>query len=263
MDKAREADRPRKAVVIVTGASSGLGAALTRRLDQTLPGDMDLWLIARDPGKLEALASDLDHDCQILALDLTREAAFWQIKDMLDMEEADIHLLVNNAGEGCSGPFEEQDLLAHQSLCDLNIRAQLVMTSLALPYMGPGSAILFTSSVAAFLPQPGFASYAASKAFILSFGRALGRELKDRAIQVTVTCPNPMLTNFFTKEEKEALMTSYKRLGIEDPARVADKSLAAIRRGKAVVVTSFAGRMIRILAKLLPAGLIIRLIKWS
>ena len=58
-------------------------------------------------------------------------------------------------------------------------------------------------------------------------------------------------------------MTSYKRLGIEDPARVADKSLAAVRRGKSVVVTSFAGKMIRILAKLLPAGLIIRLIKWS
>ena len=67
MDKEREADRSPKAIVIVTGASAGLGAALARRLDQTLPGDLGLWLIAREQGNLEALAADRDHDCQILA----------------------------------------------------------------------------------------------------------------------------------------------------------------------------------------------------
>lgn len=263
MDKGISRATSRETIVIVTGASSGLGAALALELDRTLPPDMVLWLIARDPVRLQAFASTLSHECRLLALDLTQKEAHAHLAHDLRQANPDIHFLVNNAGEGSTGPFEDQDLLAHQSLCDLNIRAQLAMTSLALPYMEAGSAILFTSSVAAFLPQPGFASYAASKAFILSFGRALGQELKGRGIKVTVTCPNPMLTSFFSQEEKEALLNSYKRLGIEDPARVVKKSLAAVRRGKSVVVTSFAGKLIRILAKILPAGLIIRLIKWA
>ncbi len=252
----------KKAVVIITGASSGLGAAFTKLLDRTLPEELSLWLIARDPGRLADFAAGLEREARLLALDLTDRAALEELAADLAGQGVRIQLLINNAGEGCSGPFEEEDLLSHQSLCDLNVRAQLFMTSLALPYMDRGSQLVFTSSVAAFLPQPGFASYAASKAFILSFGRALREELRDRGIGVTVTCPNPMLTSFFSEEEKEALLNSYKRLGIEDPALVAEKTLAAVRRGEALVVTSLAGKMIRLASRLFPTGLLIRMIKW-
>lgn len=251
------------AIVLITGASSGLGAALTRELDASLPDDITFWLVARQADKLEAFATTLDHESRCLALDLTLEESFLNLRAHLEGAQPRIQLLVNNAGEGRTGPFCSLGTSAPDRLCDLNIRAQVSMTSLALPYMAAGSAILFTASVAAFLPQPGFAAYAASKAFILSFGRALREELKKDQIRVTVTCPNPMLTDFFAREDKEKILGSYKRLGLEDPGRVAQKTLAAMRRNRGVVVTSPAGKLIRLAAKLLPVTWLIRLIPWS
>ncbi len=254
-EKQIEMKRP---VVLVTGASSGLGASFVRILDETLPDDVTLWLIARQEEKLVQFAKSLQHETLVFALDLTQETAFDVIRDSLNESNADVQLLINNAGEGCTGCFVSQCSESHLSLCDLNIRAQVSLTSVVLPYMEEGSAIIFSSSVAAFLPQPGFATYAASKAFILSFGRALAEELRPRKIHVTVTCPNPMLTEFFTEEEKEQLLKSFKKLGIEDPDRVARKTIEAVRRRKIVVVTSKTGKLIRLLAKIVPTGWIVR-----
>lgn len=254
-------DKGGRSVVIISGASSGLGAALAKSLDRTCPAETVFWLIARDRERLTDFASSLNHPCQLLALDLRDPLSFDKIKEVLDQEKPCIDTLVNNAGLGSSGPYEGQACSDQESLCDLNIRAQLMMTSLALPYMTEGAGILFIASVAAFLPQPGFAAYAASKAFILSFGRALRQELKGRGIRVTVSCPNPMLTSFFSQEEKEALLRSYKRLGIEDPAKVAEKSLRALRKNQGVVVTSLTGKGIRLLAKILPKSWILPWIK--
>jgi short-subunit dehydrogenase len=247
-------------VVIVTGASSGLGAAFVRLLDESLPPEIALWLIARNEEKLCQFADGLQHEAQCFALDLTDVGSFSVISDALRSSDGTVQLLINNAGEGAPGSFEKQTSRYQESLCDLNVRAQVSLTSIVLPYMEEGSAIIFTSSVAAFLPQPGFATYAASKAFILSFGRALAEELRPRQIGVTVTCPNPMLTDFFTPEEKEKLLRSYKRFAIEDPSYVAEKTIAAVRKRKVVVVTSFLGKLVRLLSKILPHRWIIRLI---
>ncbi len=263
MNNPLASERERPAVVIITGASSGLGASLTRLLDRTLPADVALWLIARNPEKLEGFAGGLEHESRCFALDLKEPEAALPLERALEEVEPRVQLLINNAGEGCSGSFCDLDRDSHLAVSDLNIRAQLLMTSLVRPYMEAGSSILFTASVAAFLPQPGFAAYAASKAFILSFGRALREELKGEGIGVTVTCPNPMLTDFFTEEQKKALLSSYKRFGIEDPDRVAEKTLQAIRRKKGVVVTSPSGRLIRFLSKILPAGWIIHFINFK
>ncbi|NLA71176.1 MAG: SDR family NAD(P)-dependent oxidoreductase [Clostridiaceae bacterium] len=250
-------EQNKAAVVIITGASSGLGAALTRKLDATLPEDVEFWLIARDESKLAHFAGSLDHQSRLFAIDLTEYSAFVALRTALEEESPHVLLLINNAGEGCSCLFEEQDVDAHASLCDLNVRAQLAMTSVVLPHMSQGSALLFTASVAAFFPQPGFASYAASKAFIVSYSRAIREELKDRGIRVTVTCPNTMFTDFLTEGQKQARLNSYKRFGIEDPDLVAEKTLAAMRRDKAVVVTSLTGKAIRVAAKLLPTGWVV------
>lgn len=247
-------------VVIVTGAPSGLGGAFVRLLDETLPEEIVFWLIARNKEKLCRFADGLHHEARCLVFDLTDVSSFAVINEALRSSGATVQLLINNAGEGEPGVFENQTSCYQASLCDLNVRAQVSLTSIVLPYMEEGSAIVFTSSVAAFLPQPGFATYAASKAFILSFGRALAEELRPRRIGVTVTCPNPMLTDFFSLEEKEKLLASYKRYAIEDPAYVAEKTIAAVRKRKVVVVTSFLGKLVRLLSKILPHRWIIRLI---
>ena len=250
-------------IVVITGASSGFGAALARALDASMPGDNVFWLIARDHDKLEAFSKTLSHDTRVFAVDLTKQGAYDILREALDETKPFVRLLINNAGEGCAGRFFDFDAIAHDSLCDLNMRAQLNMTSLVLPLMARGSQILFTSSVAAFLPQPGFASYAASKAFILSFGRALREELRRQGIGVTVSCPNPMLTSFFTEEEKKALTQSYKRFGIEDPDRSAKRTIRALNKNQGVVVTSFMGKLIRFAAWLLPTAWLLRLIRFD
>ena len=247
-------------VVIVTGASSGLGLAFVRLLDETLPEEISFWLIARDEEKLRRLAEGLQHATRCFALDLKEEYSFAVIEDALRSDGVTVQLLVNNAGEGMPGHFETHSVACHRSLCALNVSAQVTLTSIVLPYMEEGSAVIFTSSVAAFLPQPGFATYAASKAFILSFGRALAEELRPRRIGVTVTCPNPMLTEFFTSEEREKLLSSYKRFSIEDPVLVAKKTIAAVRKRKVVVVTSLLGRLVRLFSKVVPQHWIIRFV---
>lgn len=245
-------------IVIITGASSGLGAAFARLLDETLPDEVDFWLIARRKEKLLHFADSLQHGTRSFALDLTEKSSLNVIDEALRSMGATVQLLINNAGEGVPGAFAQQTSSYQKSICDLNVRAQVSLTSIVLPFMEEGSALIFTSSVAAFLPQPGFATYAASKAFILSFGRALAEELRPRRISVTVTCPNPMLTDFFSTKEKEKLLSSYKRFAIEDPVHVAKKTISAVRKRKIVVVTSRLGKLVRLLAKIVPQRWIIR-----
>lgn len=265
-DRMRQEDKKVKKtnqVAIITGASSGFGASLTRALDAWLGKDVSFWLIARDLEKLNNFASEFSRPTRVFPTDLTKHEDYTAISKALAAEKPKVVLLVNNAGEGCAGRFQALDLMRHDSLCDLNVRAQLKMTSLSLPYMSNESRILFTSSVAAFLPQPGFATYAASKSFILSFGRALREELREEGIGVTVTCPNPMLTPFFTEAQKQELQNSYKRLGIEDPDRSAKRTVRALKKNKALVVTGFMGKLIRFAAWLLPTGLMLRLIRFD
>lgn len=249
-----------KSVVIITGASSGLGRAFAVALDERLPQTAVFWLIARHKDTLEETAATLNRDVRLLPLDLTLPESFTKLNAILEKERPVIRYLVNNAGEGRAGNFENESFDAHKSLCDLNVRAPLLLTSLALPWIEQESRLLFTSSVAAFLPQPGFASYAASKSMILSFARALSEELRPRGIHVAVTCPNPMMTDFFTSEEKEAFQKSYKRLSIEDPDVVVQKTLEAVERGRRLIVTGGWGKAIHIISRLIPISWMTRII---
>lgn len=254
--------RMHQPVAIITGASSGLGRSFATALDQRLPQDITFWLIARYEKGLQETAAEMNRAVRLLPLDLTLPESFDSLNTIFENEQPTVCYLINNAGRGRAGYFEEETLVMHRSLSDLNVRAPLLMTSLTLPYMKRGSRVLFTASVAAFLPQPGFASYAASKAMILSFGRALAEELRPRGIYVAVTCPNPMMTNFFSPEEKDAFQNSFKRISIEDPDVVAKKTLAAVERGKKVIVTGGWGKCIRMVARIVPTSWMIRIVGW-
>ena len=118
----------------------------------------------------------------------------------METEKPDIRMLVNAAGFGKSGNAEDirrKEAGCQSRMIDLNCRALTEMTFVCLPYMSAGSRILNIASAAAFCPQPGFAVYAATKAYVLSFSRALGEEVKNRRIYVTAVCPGPVDTEFF------------------------------------------------------------------
>ena len=171
-------------IAIVTGASSGLGMAFVRRLD-ALGGLDEIWGVARRGERLEALAAELRTPMRPLALDLTR----------LESVET-LRAFANAAGFGKFGTCADLTLQETCDMIDLNCRAAAALTAAVLPYMGRGSRVLEICSSAAFQPLPGFNVYAATKAFLLRYSRALRWEAAPRGIRVTAVCPGWIRTDF-------------------------------------------------------------------
>ena len=139
----------------------------------------------------------MKHDAQIFTLDITNSGKLDDLEEALSRQNAVVRILINCAGYGIMGELDQQDRDTVLGMIRLNCQALTEMTQRMLPYMRRGSRILQMASGAAFLPQPDFAVYAATKAYVLSFSRALREELKSSGIYVTAVCPGPVDTPFF------------------------------------------------------------------
>lgn len=210
-------------IAVITGASSGIGREFARRLDGQLARTDEIWLLARRKQPMEELARSMKTRTRIIPIDLTKERELAQFAEVLAISSPKITVLINCAGVGYHGSFREQGADELTAMLDLNVRALTMMTKLALPYMRRGSKIIQVASGAAFVPQADFAVYAASKAYVYSFGRALGRELKERGIGVTTVCPGPVRTPFLENAYKG--MTGIR--GIKKAAMVCAGDVAA------------------------------------
>lgn len=239
-------------IAVITGASSGIGWEFARQLDRRLYTVDQFWLIARRKEKLEELAGKLEHPCRILPLDLEDGTARETLGQLLAQEAPIVRMLVNCAGYGIMGNTAEMTVEEQVGMVNLNSAALLDVTCRCLPYMRKKSRILQLASSAAFLPQPGFAVYAAAKSFVLSFSRALGEELRDREILVTAVCPGPVRTPFFARAEKYGGSLSLKKVAYVEPKRVVAEALEASRRGKAISVCSPWMKAFWILTKVAP-----------
>lgn len=163
-------------------------------------------------------------------------------------------ILVNAAGYGKIGRVGENDMADECGMIRLNCEALCAVTHLVLPYMSRNSRIIQYASAAAFLPQPGFAVYAATKAFVLSYSRALASELKEREICVTAVCPGPVKTEFFDIAETNAAIPFYKKLVMANPRRVVKKAIRDSMAGRTVSVYGIVMNGFCVLAKLVPHG---------
>ena len=177
-----------KRIAVVTGASSGMGREFLLRLDAAEKYD-ELWAIARHPEKLEELRSGLRAELRPIALDLTEAESGKTYAALLEAEQPQAAVLVNAAGYGVFGAFAERDLENQLGIIELNDKALVRMTALTLPYMTRGGRIYQMGSLSSFQPVPYINVYGASKAFVLSFSRALNAELKPRGIRVMAVCP--------------------------------------------------------------------------
>ena len=183
-------------IAIVTGASSGMGREFVRQLCGYVKVDA-IWAIARRAEALEELKSEAAVPVRPICLDLLQEESFQKLADLLEKEKPDIKLLVNAAGFGKFGSFDRISVEDECRMIDLNSKAPVVMTRLCVPYMKPGSHILQLDSLSAFQPVPYITTYGASKAFILSYSRAMNRELKGRGIRCMAMNPGWVKTEFF------------------------------------------------------------------
>ena len=183
-------------IAIVTGASSGMGREFVRQLSDYIRPD-EIWAIARREDALEKLKSECSIPVRPIALDLCREESFRELEQLLSAGKPHVELLVNAAGFGKFGFYGEIPVEDECRMIDLNCKALLRMTRLTLPYMGRGSHILQLDSLSAFQPVPYITTYGATKAFVLSYSRAMNRELKAQGIRCMAMNPGWVKTEFF------------------------------------------------------------------
>ena len=183
-------------IAIVTGASSGMGREFVRQLADYVQVE-EIWAIARRQEALEALKAETPVPVRPIVLDLQETDSFDKIRALLETEQPEVRLLVNAAGFGKFGAYHRTSIEDDCRMIDLNCKALLVMTRLCIPYMQPGSRILELDSLSAFQPVPYITTYGATKAFVLSYSRAMNRELKSRGIRVMAMNPGWVKTEFF------------------------------------------------------------------
>ena len=249
-------------IVIITGASSGIGREFALQMD-TYFGNIDqFWLIARDRGRLESLAGGLKHDAQIFALDITDPGKLNDLEDAVSRHHAVVRMLINCAGYGIMGTFRGQDRETALGMIRLNCQALTEMTYRMLPYMRRGSRILQMASSAAFLPQPDFAVYAATKAYVLSFSRALGEELKSSGIYVTAVCPGPVDTPFFKIAEANGSTLAIKKYTMVQADKVVAAALKGSWRKHSMSVYGIPMNALLLLSKTVPHSVLLHVTDW-
>jgi short-subunit dehydrogenase len=247
---------------VVTGASSGIGREIARRLARRGHG---LTLVARREDRLRTLADEVtgSHDVRVetVPADLTDQAAREGMLRAVADRDLTVTVLVNAAGLSTVGPVHRNDPAAELAMIRTDVEALAHLCSLVLPGMverGVG-AVLNVASTAAFQPMPGQAGYSASKAFVLAYSQAIRGELRGTGVTVTVLCPGPVDTEFaatagFDEAEAKASLPGIMWRSAED---VAEAGLTGLERGRAVIVPGLANRVGALGGRLAPRSILV------
>lgn len=238
-----------KKIAVVTGASSGMGREFVYAVDREFELD-EIWVIARRKERLEELCSQCRTAIRPLAMDLTDSESFAEYRKLLEEERPQIHVLVNAAGYGLFGTFDQMELDEQLGIVDLNDRALTAMCLLSLPYMQKGDSIINMGSNSSWQPVPYLSVYGATKAYVLSFSRAIGRELRKRGIFVMCVCPGWIKTEFMDRAVHDNTISYYDRW--YTARQVIDRAMKDFRRKKKISILGFPVRMQVRMVKLLP-----------
>jgi len=230
---------------LVTGASSGIGADIARRLAAL---GVNCVLLARREDRLRELGRELTRDygieCEIEAVDLSEVRSSDRLVQRLDMRGRTIDVLVNNAGFGSHGHFLDQDLDRMLSMIQVNVSALTEYTLVfgrLMAERGEGY-VLNVASIAALQPVPSYSAYAATKAYVLHLSEAIALECAPRGVKVTASMPGVTWTEFF-EVTGQGTTTFGKLTGMKSPA-VAKASVDALLQGRSAVVTGWRNKLV-------------------
>jgi len=241
---------------LITGASSGFGAEYAKLLAQW---KANLVLVARRTEPMNELAETLRHEhgvqIVVIGLDLSRAGAAAQLKADLDSRGIAIDVLVNNAGYGMSGSFLDQPMEKIADMMQLNMMTLTELTHAFGRDMAKrgGGRILLMASLLAYQAVPGYAAYAASKAYVLLLGEALHEELAPRGVTVTTLCPGISATSF-SEVAGQKLSPIIKMLMME-PKPVVKAGIRAMWARKAGVVPGILNKATVFLDRLMPRSM--------
>ncbi len=246
---------------LITGASVGIGREFARQLANRAGA---LVLVARRSERLADLREELIKrnpklNIHVRVVDLADESQIDELARRLEAEKIDIDLLINNAGLGDSGPFATSDPARNQQIMLVNMIALTSLTRRLLPQMiaRKRGAILNVSSSAGFLPIPGFAVYAATKAYVASFSEALRAELRGTGVSVSTLCPGPVHTEFQEVAKRPSGQPEAGPEFVHVPVeQVAHDGLAAVQADRPLVIPGFAMKLGMFLVRLTPMSIL-------
>jgi uncharacterized protein len=242
---------------LITGASAGIGCEFTRQLAGRA---RSMILVARRDERLIELADQLQREhpklfVHIRKVDLADLEQLEAFLEWLDREKLEVDLLINNAGLGDSGPFAESNPVRNREMTLVNVAALTLVTRHLLRRMiaQHRGAILNVSSSAGFLPIPGFAAYAATKAYVTSFSEALRAELRGTGVSVCALCPGPVVTEFQQVAKREGAQPDIgPGFLVVTVEQVVGDALAALEADRPLIIPGFAMKLLMLLARLTP-----------
>ena len=240
-------------IAVITGASSGIGREFVYAVDAKYSFD-EIWVVARRAERLEELKKKCRNPIRPVALDLASDADLAAYAALLEKEKPEIALLVNAAGCGVFGPFAEKDLDKLLHSARLNSLSLTAMCHMSLPYMKSGSAIVNMGSNSSWQPVPYQAVYGASKSYVLSLSRAIGRELRPRGIHVMCVCPGWIKTEFQQHAQHDEYIRYVDRW--YGPEEVAAQAMEDLEKKKAVSILGAPVRRQVRLVKHLPVDMV-------
>ena len=242
---------------LITGASAGIGREFARQLAHLC---RSMILVARRDERLIELADQLQREhlklvVYIRKVDLADLGQLQAFLEWLDREKLEVDLLINNAGLGDSGPFAESDPDRNKEMTLVNVATLTLVTRHLLPQMvaKQRGAILNVSSSAGFLPIPGFAVYAATKAYVTSFSEALRAELRGTGVSVCALCPGPVVTEFQRVANREGAQPNIgPKFLVVTVEQIVRDGLAALEADRPLVIPGLAMKFLMLLCRLTP-----------
>jgi short-subunit dehydrogenase len=242
---------------LITGASAGIGREFARQLAGR---SRSMILVARRDERLIELADQLKREhpklvVHVRRVDLGDLAQLHGFLESLDREKLEVDLLINNAGLGDSGRFEESDPNRNKEMTVVNVATLTLITRHLLPRMiaAHRGGILNVSSSAGFLPIPLSAVYAATKAYVTSFSEALRGELYGTGVSVCALCPGPVVTEFQQVAKREGVRPNIgPQFLVVTVEQVVRDALAALEADRPLVIPGFAMKLLMLIARLMP-----------
>ena len=244
-------------VALITGASAGIGAALAREA-----ANHDLVLVARRREPMEALAAELKSmgaEITVIPADLSRPGAAAALMETVGQRGLANDTLINNAGLGDTGRFDQENPEKILSMLQVNIIALTELPRLVLPQMvaRKHGKVMLLASLAAFQPGPGMAVYYATKAYVLSFGRAIGHELRGTGVTITTLCPGPTTSEFAEVANMQGVALFEGPVPVMTAAEVARQGYAALKAGRSQITTGVINRITAISTRFTPTPILL------
>ncbi len=248
----------RRPVALVTGASSGIGAALAREVARD---GHDLVLVARRREPMQALAAEFSSaggEITIIPADLSKTGGAAALMEIVESRGLVIDVLINAAGLGDSGRFDQEDLKQIEAMLQVNIVTLTELTRHVLPKMlaRRRGKIMLVSSIAAFQPCPEMAVYYASKAYVLWFGQAIAYELRGSGVTVTTLCPGRTETGFAQAAHMQG-SGLFNPMPVMQAVDVARLGYLALKAGKPVIITGLLNKIIAMSTRFAPSFLLL------